>query len=429
VHRSQFRSLAIATQRSYALDLRLLFSFLHRRDRDWAEASDDDLFDYEHWRRRHPENPSTIGGAKWAREIAAISLLYRWALSQRLVDINPADALASPRDVRSSRVRWLTPRALQVWKQVGILGYDAAGQPGDGFISSTSDRNAAFVDLLYASGLRVREGGSLLAVEIPRPFGGGVPGMSASYVASACAKGGRARQFWVTPRALRALEGYITTTRRAAVRRAQERGNYEQMPGIRRVIAFNRETGVVRYKFSDGSSGRINIDNLDPSARLQYFQDGPDGLEPMALWLDVQGRPVSYRVWSETVFPDANELCARRGISIMATPHMLRHSFALRMLVALEYALSSRSGMTVEERRREDMLLGNPFDLVRDLLGHSSTMTTRRHYLEPLAGLRIDHLLGDEDDDDLRRLITRIAERSPLIQDAPHVLESLAPTP
>jgi len=171
------------------------------------------------------------------------------------------------------------------------------------------------------------------------------------------------------------------------------------------------------YVDSDGVEGRVNLDMLPPRERARYFQEGPDGLDPLAVWLDTAGRPINFRNWTENVFPAANRRCARLGVNLDCTPHMLRHSFALRMLVALEYAMSARGGMTPEERRREDILLGSPFDLVRDLLGHASTATTRKHYLEPLAGLRIEHLLGSEDDDDLQRIIARIAGFSPLIQD------------
>lgn len=421
VQRSDFRQLALDTRRSYALDLRLFFSFLWGRGQDWHAATPDDVLDYEEWRRRHPDNPATVGGAKWIREFAALRKLYRWAVAQRIVETDPTDGISKPKSVRSTRVRWLTPRALRLWKQVGLLGYDTDGLPVEGWDGSVADRNGAFVDLVYASGLRAREAGSLLVMELPRPLGPQLPGMSSSFVASACAKGGRRRQFWATPMALRAVEGYVSTSRRLAVRFAQEHGTYDKWPAARRVVSSSSTTGVLNYVDARGRKGQVNIDALDPAQRHRYLINGPDGPEPMLIWLDEHGHPIAYRSWTENVFPSANKACAAFGLAVHASPHMLRHSFALRMLVALEYALASRSGMTPEERRREDMLLGSPFDLVRDLLGHASTLTTRRHYLEPLAGLRIDHLLGTEDEDDLRRVISRIAERSPLVQDVPEV--------
>jgi site-specific recombinase XerD len=417
VHRSKFRSLAPATRESYALDIRLLLNFLALRGVDWSEACADDVEAFEHWRRRHRDNPSRISGAKWVRERAAIRMLYGWADSRSLLTDDPSATLSKPRNVRSSRVRWLTPRALKVWKRVGLLGYGPDGLRDPAWVSEVDDRNAGLVDLIYASGLRIQEAGSLTTLELPDGGAMGRSGMASAFVASACAKGGRRRQFWVTASAQASVADYVAITRRYAVQSANASGRYDKLTDVRRVLGYNPASRVIRYVDSDGVEGRVNLDMLSPRERARYFQEGPDGLDPLAVWLNTAGRPINFRTWTENVFPAANRRCARLGVKVDCTPHMLRHSFALRMLVALEYAMSARGGMTPEERRREDILLGSPFDLVRDLLGHASTATTRRHYLEPLAGLRIEHLLGSEDDDDLQRIMARIAGFSPLIQD------------
>lgn len=419
VYRSKFRSFAQSTRESYALDLRLVLSYLSHSGIDWVDATLDDLESYEHWRRRHEDNPLRISGAKWSRERAAIQLLYSWASARDIVGNDPAAGLAQPRDVRSARVRWLTPRALSQWKRVGLTGYQSSGLRDPHWDSVVDDRNVSMVDLLYASGMRIREAGSLFVTELPASGdGASLPGMSSGFIAAACAKGRRRRQFWITASALSSVEAYVTTSRRFAVRQANQVGRYDEVADMRLVRSVARSTGVLSFTERDGRPGRIAVDAIAPEERTRYYREGMDGVEPLLLWLDASGRPVRYRHWTENVFPSANRRCAQLGLALHCTPHMCRHSFALRMLVTLEYALSSRAGMTPEERRREDLLLGSPFDLVRDLLGHASTTTTRKHYLEPLAGLRVEHLLGQgEDDDDLHRIIARIAERSPMIQD------------
>jgi integrase len=95
---------------------------------------------------------------------------------------------------------------------------------------------------------------------------------------------------------------------------------------------------------------------------------------------------------------------------------MLRHSFALYMLVALHHAMDRRFGLTPEERRDFRQVYGDPWALVRDLLGHRSEATTRLIYLEPLSGLRIRSML--DDDADLETLLSRVAASSRLVIDA-----------
>jgi integrase len=95
---------------------------------------------------------------------------------------------------------------------------------------------------------------------------------------------------------------------------------------------------------------------------------------------------------------------------------MLRHSFALHMLVALHHALDRRFGLTSEERKHLGQVYGDPWVLVRDLLGHSSEQTTRLVYLEPLNGLQVTSLL--DHDEDIDTLLSRVAASSRLVIDA-----------
>ena len=80
-------------------------------------------------------------------------------------------------------------------------------------------------------------------------------------------------------------------------------------------------------------------------------------------------------------------------------PHMMRHSFALYMLVALHHALDRRFGRTPEERRHFRQVYGHfrqvygdTWVLVRDLLGHRSEQTTRLVYLNS----RLLHEAGEK---------------------------------
>ena len=128
--------------------------------------------------------------------------------------------------------------------------------------------------------------------------------------------------------------------------------------------------------------------------------------------------PMRYRGWSK-VFERASDRCRELGLEVFATPHMLRHSMALRSLVSLHHALDRRLGLTLAERRHYEALYGNVWSMVKDLLGHRSEETTRSIYLEPVRGLQLESLLNDEEHPDNTELLARLAERTGLVLDTP----------
>ena len=109
----------------------------------WHEADPDDLLDWEAWRRRDQQPGRGIGGSKWQRELAALRLVYEWAEKEQRIARSPVlvhqvrlrgggtatVADQAPRDVRSADVKWVTPRTYLLWRDIGLLGYDAGGQP------------------------------------------------------------------------------------------------------------------------------------------------------------------------------------------------------------------------------------------------------------------------------------------------------------
>lgn len=424
--RSRFSSRAAGTRESYVLDYRLFFSFLWRKGRDWDQASVDDLEDWEDWRLRGQGNERRIGGAKWVRELAALRLLYEWAADRGYVATSPVRlrtvrtregtpvrvAELAPSDVRSSNVKWLTPRAFRLWRDVGLRGYDAAGRPDASWRGRNDGRDAAFADVVFSTGMRRREAGTLLVVELPdttevRRY---YPGR----IAAAVAKHSD-RYFYVSAAALKSVELYQMTTRDAAVRAARAEGRYETL-GVRWIVEGVNRRGELSWVDKNGERSTASLNALDDRDRVNLFVRGEDGLEPLALWLTETGMPMRYRCWSK-VFERANDRCCALGLEVFASPHMLRHSMALRMLVSLNYALDRRLGLTPAERRHYETLYGNVWSMVKDLLGHRSEETTRVIYLEPVRGLQLESLLGDEEHEDNTELLSRLAERTGLVLD------------
>lgn len=384
--KSRFRRLEFGSQESYVRDCRLLFSYLWLEGRYWDDATAEDLENWEEWRLRDAGNPRRVGGAKFRRELTAFRLLYEWASQRGYVAASPVqlsevvlpggDVISvpelMPKDYRRSNVKWLTPRAFRLWRDAGLRGYGADGRPDQGWRGRNEGRDAAFADFLFASGLRRREAGTLLTIELPDTSA--LRSYYAGRVASAVAKTS-GRFFYVSRPALVATELYCVTTRAEAVRKAQARGRYDKLEA-RWIVQSVDNTG--RISWVDNHGGRFDgsLNDLTDRQRANLYTVGEEGPEPLALWLTESGLPMRYRSWSK-VFEQANARCRKLGLGVFCTPHMCRHSFALRMLVSLNLALDRRLGLSPQERREYEELYGNVWLLVRDLLGHKSEVTTR----------------------------------------------------
>lgn len=433
--RSPFARLSDETKRSYTTDYRVFFQFLWLKGKDWADATSEDILDFEYWRRKDPSNRRPVGGSKWNRELAAIRGLYSWAVAVGYVTGNPVVtrsvrtrmgdvfevAIAKAHDVRSSNVKWLTPAAFRLWRDVGLRGYNHEGRRDPSWRGRHDDRNAAYADFLYTTGLRRKEGAAVLATEIlPLPPTG--PRLIPTRLASATAKGGRARTYYPPRTVLQAIHTYVLTTRAEAVRRANKASRYEKVPD--RVIVTFTSKKRRQMAHLEGAGGLVSeraVDSLTPRERERLFVRVGDLLEPAALWLGHDGMPMKPDSWNG-VFDRASERAHDVLKETLATPpfcypHMCRHSFALTMLVALHHVLDSRFGLTPEERRDYRLLYGDPFRIVKDLLGHASEDVTRNIYLAPVSDLQVRTLLLEESEPDIASLLSELARRSDQVID------------
>lgn len=399
---ASFKLLSEQTQLSYAKDLRLFLSFLESQGRSWRGATSSDLLDFEYWRRRDPDNVHRVSGAKFSRELAACKKFFVWQHKQGVIARDPAGGdVASaggpgsrslrPRDARSVRVKWLTPRAFRQWRDVGLQGRLTDGSIDRTWRGRNDGRNVAFANLLWTSGLRLREAGTLLVEELPSQDTG------AQFLRAKLGGGvakGRGRDFWMSAAARSELEAYILSTRAEAVARARREGRYDELPG--RQIVVGRDRSGLHLQDREGRLRTVSLDQLDWRERMNLFVQERGGIAPAMLFVGNSGLPMRYESW-EAVSSAANRRCAQRGLPIACYPHMLRHSFALRMLITMLHAFDRRMGLTPEERREYRMLFGDPWTLVQTLLGHTSPQTTRDIYLEPVSGLQVDLFLNADE--------------------------------
>lgn len=447
VRSSEFRWLERETKRNYATDYRLLFNFLSSRGVPWWEATRQDLGDYRAGRCHASQNPQRIGGSKWDREAAAFTKLFRWARVTPLpVDVSRREDRAA--DSVSARVLWLTPRTWGLWQDIGLRGHRRAGVAPTGWDSRTEMRNTAFVQLQLSSGLRRQEGGSLLMLELPAQtlrHGRYCHGR----IAGAVTRSKNSRTFYASVDALGQVEAYVQSERAWAVQRAQAMGRYERLPVVRLVTKVVRgRSWQVHWVDREGVEGRGDLERLGWRERSYLFVQGPSGPEPAWLWLTEQGLPMLPDRW-EAVFRGANLRCeqvlltpAERAVGRdfrlaevsgkvpFATPHSTRHSFALYMLIVLNQLIEMKFGLSAAQRRDFAMLFGDPWFLVKDLLGHADVETTKRHYLRPVTHLRLESILAAAADDtevevrSLDEIFARLARETTGIQDVDAMLDA-----
>lgn len=404
---ARLRSCRHGTRRKYAFAVATWLGFLDVIARPWHEASPDDVDAFKYWRMTDDMNPARVAGGTMRSDLVALSAFYEWAdrvhgvgnpilrLPPRVTHsrATPPGFRASPHIVRDRDVKWLDPGGYRRWRDVGLRGVNLLGVEDPAWRGRNPQRDTAFTDGLYGTGLRLTEWASVLSIEIPVPGEIGDRGFVTCRLASACAKGGRGRRFWMPRQIVFDVAAYIEGERAQAVRRARAEGRYEQTEG-RRVV--QRVLGGRRLQLSDdlGAVSVVSWDALAPAARRRLFRRDDAGLNPLALWLNEDGMPREPHGWQHT-FTTANRRVARVGlVGVAATAHMLRHSFALRWFAVGRLMYERRfAHLDAEEMRDYRAQFGDTWYFVMTLLGHADVSTTMDTYLEPFRDLDVELLI------------------------------------
>jgi integrase/recombinase XerC len=119
-------------------DLRAFLSGPEGREVDWSKVSTGDLRGY--FAARFP----TLSPSSMARRISAVRTFFFFLSGHRILDANPASGIAAPR--RQTRL----PEFLPVDEMLDLLRTLPEG-------GERESRDAAILELLYSSGLRVGE--------------------------------------------------------------------------------------------------------------------------------------------------------------------------------------------------------------------------------------------------------------------------------
>jgi hypothetical protein len=166
------------TWRRYAYALVVWLEFLAVFGRGWDEATARDVEAFKDWRLTDLRNGERVAPTSFDTDRAALNCFYSWAAARYGVG-NPVASVrrlsrgprggdsGSPfaagvardplRPAGSSRrqVKWMLRRAFEQWRDIGLRGYGFDGLRRPGWSGANEDRDAAFVDGLYGTGLRV----------------------------------------------------------------------------------------------------------------------------------------------------------------------------------------------------------------------------------------------------------------------------------
>jgi integrase len=424
------------TWRRYAYALVVWLDFLEVSGRSWSEATARDIEAFKDWRLTDLRNEERVQPTSFDTDRAALNSFYTWAAARYGV-LNPvptvpmqsrqrprgSDAdLASahgsrdglrPAGSRRRQVKWMLRPAFEQWRHIGLCGYGFDELRRPGWRGANEDRDAAFVDGLYGTGLRLSEWASVLDVELPTIGGQRFP---KAWLSAACIKGGREGREYRVPRSvLSSVTSYtdpVEGSRVLAIRRAQRAGRYERVPFARIVTGYNARSRTVSIEGPHGAVP-LSVDVIGPDERRSLFRRTPHGLEPLAVWLGVDGLPKKAHGWEDT-FQAANERIAELWVQMVAPdltgqrredrkaecplwarPHMCRHSFALKWFSILSFAWRQRlQGFSDTEMHDMREQFGSVWYQLSTLMGHQDPATTRDIYLEPFTGLEVDYLMS-----------------------------------
>lgn len=375
-------SVSTKTVREYGYDAFRFARFLESRRTDVVHASQEDIVAYRNSRLVDATEP--VGHATWQRDTVVIRGMYQ--LLKQLGQVTRDPWITIGRSSALGRVwrsepdiRPLTQEQWIAFRDIGLAGQGPDGRLDHAWRGRTPQRGVAGGQVAITSGMRVCEFSTLLDLELPEAEGS----RGSSVLLEACAKYQKRRRVHVPAAALRAVDRYRRTERRAVVR-ASALSLWRRRSELFVVEEFDASSGVVRGNFN-GVRSRWAVHLMPPHLRRIAVTEIEGGMEALGLFIGRGGLPISLRAWHNTF-----ELASRRvlnadidhlrGRRSRVTPHDLRHTYAVVILkaltdVAVAREADRRAGNLGPATLSEHISI-NPLLRVQRLLGHADPSTT-----------------------------------------------------
>ena len=186
------KGLSKNTLGSYASDLKKFVSFLGERKKVMDSATSPDVVDFIETLRNEGYSASSI-----CRYISSIKAFYRYLLIEDIIDADPSENIQTPK-------KWeKVPKALSLSEIKELLEVKSSGD--------TLIRDAAMLELLYSSGLRVSE---LVAIKL------GDINFEAGFI-RVMGKGSKERVVPVNARAVERIRRYMNDERPMILKKRQ----------------------------------------------------------------------------------------------------------------------------------------------------------------------------------------------------------------
>jgi hypothetical protein len=169
------------TWRKYAYALGLWLNFLAAWGRSWPQAVPADVEAFKFWRMADPANPRRVAAGTFKSDLVVLNVFYDWAARHHGV-VSPVEMrevrapaprgsveeiAAGPVGIRSRDVKWFTPAGYRRWRDIGLRGFGLDGLEDSRWRGRGEQRDAAFADGLFETGLRLSEWASVLDIELP----------------------------------------------------------------------------------------------------------------------------------------------------------------------------------------------------------------------------------------------------------------------
>jgi len=336
--------------------------------------------------------------ATWNQHVSILSGFYRWAVAEGHAGAEPFTyKQAEVRFGDQARARGVNqaarrrPKAHVTIKYLeadfaGLFLKVLAGLTPDGgedsrYRGRELARNAAVGRLAFATGLRRQEFTYLLAAEIP-PLPGRATTLPVPFpVPAGVTKGSKFRTTWISYEALAGMHQYLDLHRLMAVGGS----------GWRPPRSWGEPLVVCE---ADARGGRVNgrrvsWGTLRPDERRRLV--GPGG---GSMLVAVRGDGGPFTAWATVFERTADRVRDRFDARFPHVhPHRARHTFAIATLERLVSGYYQQAAKLVKDTGADAGLAlylskADPLMVLRDLLGHSSVITTEA-YLRRLDMTRV----------------------------------------